>query len=178
LAVSKSFAKPYARALFELSTDKIKRGLWLHRLQVLDKVFQDQDKSVIQAVSRMHPGDAITWLKSILKDGIDDEAYTLLAILLENKRLSSITDIRIHFADLMVEFHGFGVLHVTTAVALDDDERAKALTLFEGLYKQKLIPHYHVDPIIRGGVVGRVDDLVYDGSLKGSLEKLRENLIR
>jgi len=176
LAISKSFAKPYARALFELAADKIQRGLWLHRLQVLDKVFQEP--LIAKAVARMPSAEAVAWLKAVLKDGIDDGAYALLALLLENKRLSSITDIRLHFADLMVELHGYGVLHVTTAVVLSDEERAKALTLFEGLFKQKLIPHYHVDPLIRGGVVGQVNDLVYDGSLKGSLEKLRENLIR
>jgi len=176
LAVSKSFAKPYAKALFELATDKIKRGLWLHRLQVFDRVFQDP--VVLYAVSRMQPTKAVLWLKETLKDGVDDEAYALLAILLENRRLTSIPDIRIHFGDLMVELHGYGVLHVTSSVVLDDDERAKALVAFEGLFKQKLIPHFRVDPLIRGGLMGQVDDLVYDGSLKGSLEKLRENLIR
>jgi F-type H+-transporting ATPase subunit delta len=175
LAVAKSFAKPYARALFELATDKIQRGLWLHRLQVLDKVFQDV--AVVRAVNRMPSGEAVAWLQSVLKDGVDGQGYSLIALLLENKRLGSLGDIRVHFADLMVELHGFGVLHVTTAVALSDTERASTLTLFEGLFQQKLIPHYHVDASIRGGIVGQVNDLVYDGSLKGSLEKLRDNLI-
>ena len=176
MGVSKSFAKPYAKALFELSTDKVERGVWLNRLQILDKVFQDH--SIRRSVGRMPSARAIAWLKVALKDGVDDQTYALLALLLENRRLDSITDIRIHFADLMVELHGFGVLHVTSAVALGDDERTKALTAFEGLFQRKLIPHYRVDPLIRGGLVGRVNDLVYDGSLKGSLEKLRENLIR
>ncbi len=176
MAASKSFAKPYAKALFELSSDKIERGLWLHRLQVLDKVFQD--KEIRRAISHMHHVEALSFLRSILGEALDERTYAFLALLLENKRLTSIADIRIHFADLMVELHGFGVLHVTTAVTLTDEERAKSLSLFEALFKQKLIPHYRVDPLIRGGVVGRVNDLVYNGSLKGSLEKLRENLIR
>lgn len=176
MVVSKSFAKPYARALFELAEDKIQRGLWLHRLQVLDKVFQDQE--VLRAVSRMPSGEAVAWLQAALGDGLDGGTYALLAVLIENRRLTSLGDIRLHFGDLMVELHGFGVLQVTSAVALTDEERATALTMFEGLFQQKLIPHYHVDPVIRGGLVGQVNDLVYDGSLKGSLEKLRENLIR
>lgn len=176
MATSKSLAKPYARALFELATDKIQRGQWLHRLQVLDKVFQDP--LVVYAVGRMSSGEAIVWLQSVLKGGVEDEVYSLLALLLENKRLAVIGDIRLQFADLMVELHGYGVLHVSTAVVLGDEERAEALKVFEGLFKMKLIPHYHVDPLIRGGVVGQVNDLVYDGSLKGSLEKMRENLIR
>lgn len=176
MANANSLAKPYARALFELAVDKVQRGHWLHRLQVLDKVFQD--RAVTRAVSRMPSAEAIAWLQSVLKTGVDPEVYSLLALLLENKRLSLIGDIRLQFADLMVELHGYGVLHVTTAVALTDEERAHALTAFEGLFQQKLIPHYHVDPVIRGGVVGQVNDLVYDGSLKGSLEKMRENLIR
>ena len=176
MAVSKSFAKPYAKALFELSTDKIERGVWLNRLQILDKVFQDP--VVHRVATKLHSNQAIAWLKEVLGDGIDDPSYALLAILLENRRLSSITDIRIQFADLMVELHGFGVLRVTSAITLSDDERAKALTMFEGLFEQKLIPHYRVDPLIRGGIMGQVKDLVYDGSLKGSLEKLRGYLIQ
>ena len=143
---------------------------------MLDKVFQDS--AILRAITLMHPVKALAWLKETLGDGIDDSAYALLALLLENRRLASIGDIRVHFADLMVEFHGYGVLRVTSAVALGDTERADALTAFEGLFKQKLIPHYRVDPLIRGGLMGQVNDLVYDGSLKGSLEKLRENLIR
>ena len=175
LALSKSFAKPYAKALFELSTDKVERGHWLHRLQVLDKVFQDP--LVFEAVNVMPPTQALSWLKDILKEGVDDAAYALLALLLENHRLSSLGNIRTYFANLMVEFHGFGVLKVTSAVPLSDEEKAQSLASFERLFKQKLIPHYKVDPLIRGGLMGQVNDLVCDGSLKGSLEKLRENLI-
>ena len=176
MAVSKSLAKPYARALFELAADKIERGLWLHRLQVLDKVFQDPE--IHEVATKVHSNNAIAWLKEVLGDGIDKPTYALLALLLENRRLSSLTDIRMQFADLMVELHGFGVLRVTSAIPLTDAERAKALTLFEGLFQQKLIPHYRVDPLIRGGIMGQVKDLVYDGSVKGSLEKLRGYLIQ
>ena len=135
MGVSKSFAKPYARALFEPASDKIERGLWLHRLQVHDKVFQDP--IVGKAAYQLPSIQAIAWLKETLGDGIDDAAYALLALLLENKRLESIVDIRVQFADLMVEMHGFGVLQVTTAVALTDEERAQTLALFEKLFEKK-----------------------------------------
>jgi len=176
LTVSKSLAKPYARALFELAADKIERGLWLHRLQVLDKVFQDP--VIREVATKAHSNNAIAWLKEVLGDGLDKPSYALLALLLENRRLSSLADIRLQFADLMVELHGFGVLRVTSAVPLSDEERTKSLALFEGLFQQKLIPHYRVDPLIRGGIMGQVKDLVYDGSVKGSLEKLRGYLIQ
>ena len=176
MAISRSFAKPYAKALFELSADNVQRGLWLHRLQVLDMVFQDPQ--IRRTVSRMSGQKGLEWLQSILKDGIDGGAYSLLALLLQYKRLALINEIRLHFADLMVEYHGFGILYLTSAVELQDDERASVLAMFEKQFGEKLIPHYRTDPAIRGGVIGRVKDLVYDGSLRGSLDKLRENLIQ
>jgi len=175
MANARSFAKPYARALFELAVDNVQRGLWMHRLQVLERVFEDPQ--VGAAVSRKAPLEAVQWLVSILGEGLEKESYALLAILLENRRLSLLKDIRIAFADLTVERHGLGVLYVTTAVALDDQQRAEALAAFEKVFRQKLIPHYRVDSLVRGGMVGQVNDLVFDGSLKGSLEKLRENLL-
>jgi len=175
VTTSKSLAKPYARALFELASTKEERGLWLHRLQVLAKVFQDP--AAAWALSKQSGTAGVEWLKSVAGDKLDGQAYSLLALLLENHRLSSLGDIRVAFADLMVELHGYGVLNVTSAVALNDEERARALSMFEALFKKKLIPHFKVDPVVRGGLVGQVGDLVYDGSLRGSLEKMRENLI-
>jgi len=175
LATSQSIAKPYARALFELCADKIQRGVWLHRLQILDKVFQDQ--TILRVVESLSPNQAVAWLRDLVGDALDPQAFALLALLIENRRLGSLGDIRTRFAYLMVEFHQFGVLHVTSAIPLGDLEKAHAHQTFEKVFARKLIPHFHVDPIIRGGLVGQVDDLVYDGSVKGSLEKLRENLI-
>lgn len=175
MTTSKSLAKPYARALFELATTKEERGLWLHRLQVLDKVFEDP--AAAWAVSKQSGVAGVAWLQSVAGDKLDDQAYSLLALLLENHRLASLGDIRTVFADLMVELHGFGVLYVTSAVPLGDAERDRALKMFEQLFQKKLIPHYKVDPGIRGGLIGQVGDLIYDGSLRGSLEKMRETLI-
>lgn len=175
MATSQSIAKPYARALFELCADKIQRGVWLHRLQILDKIFQDP--TILRAVEAMSPNQAVAWLRDVVGDALDPEAFALMTLLIQNRRLGSLGDIRTRFAYLMVEFHQFGVLHVTSAVPLGDLEKSQTHQAFEKVFGRKLIPHFHVDPVIRGGLVGQVDDLVYDGSVKGSLEKLRENLI-
>jgi F-type H+-transporting ATPase subunit delta len=175
LTTSKSLAKPYARSLFELSSTKAERDQWKQRLEALATAFADH--SVVLAVTRLGSVKAVEWLKSALGAKLDDASYSLLAMLVENDRLSSLADIRDAFSDLLLEQEGVGELYVTSAVALSDKERGSALTMFETLFKKKLVPHYEVDPGIQGGLVGRVGDLVYDGSLKGSLEKMRENLI-
>jgi F-type H+-transporting ATPase subunit delta len=120
---------------------------------------------------------AVEWLKAAVGAKLDEASYSLLALLIENNRLSSLGDIRGAFSGLLLEEEGLGELYVTSAVSLTEKERAGALAMFETLFKKKLIPHYEIDPVIQGGLVGRVGDLVYDGSLRGSLEKMRENLI-
>src|SRR6185369_15117586 len=136
LAVAKSLAKPYARALFE-QVPEAQRSVWLERLEVLAQVFQDAE--VARAVVRA-PELAVGWVKSALGNRMDDATYTLLAVLIENGRLASLGDIAEQFAALTREAQGTGILDVTSAVALTEKERAEALKLFEGLFKQKLIP--------------------------------------
>ena len=175
MTTSKSFAKPYARSLFELASTKAERDQWKQRLETLDTVFQDP--AVRRAVIRQGTANAAAWLKSVVGDKLDGHSYALLAVLLENGRLSSLGDIRVTFSELLIEQEGFGELTVTSAVALSEAERGRAVEMFEKLFKKKLIPQFRIDPVIRGGLVGQVGDLVYDGSLRGSLEKMRENLI-
>ena len=48
----------------------------------------------------------------------------------------------------------FGELYVASAVNLSEKERAGALSMFETLFKKKLIPHYEIDPAIQGRAGG------------------------
>lgn len=175
MTTSKSLAKPYARSLFELASTKADRDQWKQRLEALETVFSD--RAVVRAVTRQGPAKGIEWLKAAVGGKLDDASYALLALLIENGRLASVGDLRATFADLLIEQEGLGELYVTSAVKLSDAEKANAQKMFEKLFKKKLIPHYQVDPAIQGGLIGQVGDLVYDGSLRGSLEKMRENLI-
>jgi F-type H+-transporting ATPase subunit delta len=65
---------------------------------------------------------------------------------------------------------------VTTAVPLPPDLVEAVRGALERVTSRQVLVAPHVDPAILGGVVTRIGSTVYDGSVKGQLERLRERL--
>ena len=120
-----------------------------------------------------------------------------LAVLADVARLSSMTPLAQHFLAVLVRQHGVALLpeisadyearlrrhlrivsaEVTTAVPLSaDDEAAMARRLAAATGKQVQVSTV-VDPAIVGGVVTRIGSVVYDGSVRRQLERLREQFV-
>jgi F-type H+-transporting ATPase subunit delta len=66
---------------------------------------------------------------------------------------------------------------VTTAVTLSEDFHRNLQTRLEKVSGRKLTIERKVDGEILGGVVARVGDVLYDGSLRAALVRLREKLL-
>ncbi len=66
-------------------------------------------------------------------------------------------------------------MQVTSATPLGGTE-AKLKGILENSLKQQVLLETKVDPGLLGGLVVRVQDRVFDASLKGELDRLKETL--
>ena len=71
---------------------------------------------------------------------------------------------------------GISEVDVTTARKLDDAERGAVEAQVAGLAKSRIIANFHEDSSLIGGVMVRVGSTVYDGSVRGQLDRLEEQL--
>ena len=72
------------------------------------------------------------------------------------------------------QLHGFGVAqagHLPIAVALHEEAVVDALNK---IVKSKIELDKKIDPDLIGGMVVQVDDLLIDGSVKSSLQDLKQ----
>ena len=100
----------------------------------------------------------------------------LLLFLAERGRLALLSDILDQYRQRLLELRKVVRAEVTTAVPLDE-ERIKALgRALRALTGRDVTMATRVDPGIIGGVVTRIGSVVYDGSVKRQLERLRETL--
>lgn len=86
--------------------------------------------------------------------------------------------------DIAQEFH---VLHdlklnriraaVTMARPVDETLRQQVARRLTEVMGQQVLPHFHEDPAILGGVVVRVGDRVFDGSVRRKMTLLRRALL-
>jgi F-type H+-transporting ATPase subunit delta len=68
------------------------------------------------------------------------------------------------------------VAEVRTAVPLDEDQRQRLAAALSKHTGKKVSLQVVVDPSIVGGVVAQIGDTVIDGSIRGRLERLKEQL--
>jgi F-type H+-transporting ATPase subunit delta len=102
--------------------------------------------------------------------------WKLLMLLAERDRLVLIPDLLTAYRERLLDHLHVVRAEITTASPLPDD-RAKAVerSLAETTGRQVSLGT-RVDPAIIGGAVARVGGTVYDGSVAGQLQRMKERL--
>ena len=77
----------------------------------------------------------------------------------------------------MQERMGIRQAEIVTARDLSEAERADLLVGVGKLAGARIEPTFKLDPSIIGGTMVRIGSTVWDGSIRGRLERLREALI-
>ena len=170
-------ARRYARALYEQAQQD----------GVLDAV--DADMAVIREtleasrdlnrffrspiISREKKQAVVT---SLVETQQRPTTLRFLELLVDKKREDLVPEIVAAYRALRDEQEGVVEAHVKTALPLSDEEERTLTTALERMTEQKVRLDVERDPELVGGVVIRVGDTVYDGSVRNKLANLREQL--
>jgi len=101
-----------------------------------------------------------------------------LLVLASRRRLNLLSEIKIAVANLVDERKNIRAVDLITASPVSDGEiKAFSQALGRSLGAEIRV-NPGVDPEILGGAVARVGSLVYDGSVRGQLARLRRQLVK
>jgi F-type H+-transporting ATPase subunit delta len=109
--------------------------------------------------------------------GMQKELRNLLAVLIRNDRIGFVADVAAAWRRIQQERSGVHPAEIVTARELTEDERKTLVGEVARLAGGKIDPSFKLDQTILGGTVVRIGSTVYDGSVKGRLERLRETLV-
>jgi len=113
----------------------------------------------------------------VKKAGFSRPLRNFIAVLIDKGRIRFLNDIVVQFGRELNERLGFAEAAVTTARELNPEERAELENDLGLVTGKKIRAHYAQDRSILGGAIARVGSTVYDGSIKGQLERIRQQLI-
>src|SRR5262249_21434731 len=99
-----------------------------------------------------------------------------VAVLIDKGRTRFMPAIVEQFAQDLNQRLGFADAEITTARELAPEERKTLEVDLARVTGKQIRAHYDRDPSILGGAVARVGSTVYDGSVKGQLERIRQQL--
>jgi F-type H+-transporting ATPase subunit delta len=111
------------------------------------------------------------------KLGMMKELRNLIAVLINNDRIGDVSEVAAAYRALLQEQMGIRPAEIVTARELSKDERDKLVAEVGKLAGAKIDASFKLDPAILGGTVVRIGSTVYDGSVRGRLERLKETLI-
>ncbi len=108
---------------------------------------------------------------------LQKELRNLIAVLIHNDRIGHVSEVAAAYRKILQEQLGIRPAEITTARELGTDERNNLAAEVAKLAGSRVDATFKLDKSILGGTVVRIGSTVYDGSVRGRLERLKEALV-
>jgi F-type H+-transporting ATPase subunit delta len=110
------------------------------------------------------------------RDGLSAEVRNLVAVLIDHRRVHFLGPIIRQLEKELDARLGFAEADITSARELDATEKREFEAEVGKLTGKKVRASYAQDASLLGGAVVRLGSTIYDGSVKGQLERIREEI--
>ncbi len=176
--IAGSISRRYARALMGIGVASSTYEMLGRELRDLADAMQSSPEL---AESLSHPAftraDREGLLEAILKRiSATKVTRNFTMLLLDHGRLAIIPDISRELDAMIDDKAGRVNAVVTSATKLSAMQVRQLKMALEGLSGKSVLMEQAEDPELLGGIVAKVGDIVYDGSLRSQLERMREGL--
>lgn len=174
----RSYARPYAKAILEVveSIDQARSiSRELRQFEgALGKSEQLREAMTNPAVAL---DDRIVIAKTIGgKLELGDLPARILEVLIRNHRINQLGSVLDALDHMVNEEAGVSVAKVRSAHALDEQQQTELKRALEQRFNRKVELEVSTDPNLLGGFVAQLGSEIYDASVRGRIESLRESL--
>ncbi len=107
---------------------------------------------------------------------LPDKVRNFINVIIDHRRAKDLPNIVDAFEQLLDERLGYVAADIRSAKQLTESQRFSLESQLSRLSGKKARSKFSIDPTLIGGVVARVGSTVYDGSVRGQLERLRTKL--
>ena len=171
-----TIARPYAEAVFARAEETGKLDPWSEILQFLAETAKDPALAAIIA-DPMFGRDKLTELMiDIGGERLDDEGRNLVRVLVQNDRLSVLPEIVETYERLKAESQRIVNVHVRSAFELQPTQINHIAEMLKVKLGRDITITTEEDPDLIGGIHIRAGDTVIDGSVRGHLQQLANEL--
>jgi F-type H+-transporting ATPase subunit delta len=170
-------ARRYAEAAFEVAMRDRTLEPWRAELDLAAAIVGDQRALDVLANPSVPIDRRSTAVTDMLGDRVSRPVLNLIHLMLRRGRIEELPRVAAEFRRLDDQRQGITHATATSAVELTPDEVRALTARLEQSTGGRIELDVQVDPSLLGGVVVRVGDRLIDGSVRGRLERLRNQLI-
>jgi F-type H+-transporting ATPase subunit delta len=171
-----TIARPYAEAAFEVAKADGNLDAWADGLSTLGAIVEDAQVAEQLDNPNATPEQLIELLFGVAGEGLSVHLQNLVRILAENKRLVVLPDIARLFAQMKTAYDGLRHIEITSAYPVTDAERDELAERLKAHFGADVDLSVAEDPNLIGGIKVRAGDIVIDGTVRGKLERLSNDL--
>lgn len=171
-----NIARPYAIAAFYVARDSQSLMEWKSFLESAAQVVKNPSVSALLAHPEISAKKILDLFLEVLAPLLNTERKNFLALLTQNHRLVMLPQILELFTIYYRTLEKISKVRIVTAVDVEDAYRQKLIQALSKRIHHEVTLHCDVDPSILGGAVIHMGDRVIDGSIRGKLTRLLQNL--
>ena len=172
-----SAARRYAEAAFQLAMRDGSHDAWEKDLATTAELVGDERVARVVSNPSVPFHDRQATLERLLGKRISPLALNLVQLLDQRGRLRLIPAISAEYTRMLDALRGVVAATVTSAAPLEKDEVAALAKRLEEMTGGSVKLATAVDPSLIGGLTVRVGDRMIDASVRGRLERLRDQLV-
>ena len=175
-----AIAARYARAFAEVAAEhKMDADKTIQELEQLSALFQESHELHNVFLNPAVPHDQkINLLDAIIKKMNGNVMLrNFMAVLIDHRRIGQISEITREFREQMDARMGIAEAQINSARELSAGEKKALEAQLAGVTGKQIRAHYGEDPGLLGGAVVRIGSTIYDGSVRGQLEKIKHQIV-
>jgi len=172
-SVTSTYARAFADAVFsghhdpdktlqevQAVTELVAGSKELRAVWETPSITAEQKRAVLDAV--------------VARQGISSTVRNFIAVLIDHRRVSFLEPIVRQFELELNQRLGFTEAEITSARELNPADRHTLEAQMERLTGKKVRARYSRDVSILGGAIVKIGSTIYDGSVKGQLERIKQ----
>lgn len=168
-------ARPYAKAAFDFAVEHQNVDRWQQMLAFATEVASNEQVAELLS-GALAPEALSAQFIAICGDQLDEAGQNLIKVMAENKRLPALPDVLAQFIQLRAAYDATADVEVISSTTLSDEQLTKISAAMEKRLSRKVKLNCKIDKSVMAGVIIRAGDMVIDGSVRGRLERLADDL--
>lgn len=177
MARSTTAARRYAEAAFELAKRDDAVDAWAEGLHVAAQVAADDRIRTFLDSPAAPLAERLALIERMLKGKAPESVARLVKLLATRRAVDRLPAILSEYRRLVNRERGVVEALVTSAAPLTTDETAALKAKVGKMTDRTVDLRVQVDDSLIGGLTVRIGDTLYDASVRGRLERLREQLV-
>ena len=177
MAIRDTAARRYAEAAFDIAVRDETVEIWRRELDLAASVAADERIGEALANPAIPLDRRLELAGSIFGTFVSRPVLNLIRLTIQRNRFEQLSRIAAEFRRLDNVRRSITQATATSAAPLTPDETRALTQRLEGSTGGRIELEVQVDPSLLGGLVVRVGDRLIDGSVRGRLERLRNQLV-